>query len=93
MDDLYLSVVGSVKGHVGEPIPFDPQMIHSVATASDLEFEYFLHSVLRRKGRTKCGIRAARIREKFPNFLVLPVGRPDLDPGTLGLKGTFHRLF
>jgi len=21
------------------------------------------------------------------------VGRPGLDPGTLGLKGTFHRLF
>jgi hypothetical protein len=23
----------------------------------------------------------------------LLVGRPGLDPGTLGLKGTFHRLF
>jgi hypothetical protein len=28
-------------------------------------------------------------RERSPSL----VGRPGLDPGTLGLKGTFHRLF
>jgi hypothetical protein len=27
------------------------------------------------------------------NIQIEIVGRPGLDPGTLGLKGTFHRLF
>jgi hypothetical protein len=56
LTNLDLRVVGSVNGHVGEPIPIDPQMIHSVAAASDLEFEDFLHSVLQHNGGTKCGI-------------------------------------
>jgi hypothetical protein len=44
-------------------------------------------------GGTECGIWAARIRESFLKSLVLLVGlvgRPGLDPGTLGLKG--HRV-
>jgi hypothetical protein len=45
-------------------------------------------------GGTECGIWAARIRENFRKALALLVhllvGRPGLDPGTLGLKG--HRV-
>jgi hypothetical protein len=41
----------------------------------------------------ECGIYSARIRENFRKSLVLLVGRPGLDPGTLGLKGTCELLF
>jgi hypothetical protein len=44
---------------------------------------------------TEYGIKSARIRVEIRNSLVLLVGlvgRPGLDPGTLGLKETFHRL-
>jgi hypothetical protein len=43
-----------VSGYVGERIPINPQMIHSVVAASDPEF--CLHSDLQQNGGTNRGI-------------------------------------
>ena len=87
-------LLSALTGEVGEPLLIDPRRIHSVVAVSAVRF--CLICDLQHIGGTGCGICAARIRENFRKSLVLLVGllvgRPGLDPGTLGLKETFNRL-
>jgi hypothetical protein len=67
--------------------PLDPQRTHSVDLASALRCPDRDDQHI---GGTECGICSARIRaEILKSFVLLVgllVGRPGLDPGTLGLK-------
>jgi len=68
-----------------EPRPLHPQRILRPSLSSLLES--FSLRILSTFGGTECGIHTARIRRELRKSLVLLVGRPGLDPGTLGLKG------